>query len=217
MSLARAVDSIDRIITKKTERVAYTARWAGRVIRQNALGTLEVLLDRDKIPGEAGVAIRPGLPGVTVKVSSGVRCEVGYANFDARCPVSCGWEPGPANAADELELETKNRTAFKSAGQPAVEHLLTVEQFVNLMGLWALTVLPTVATPAAIPPTPPYPSDASPVTAAMVAWVQAAAASGVLPASLSASLQAAIAAQPTKSEATAVLAPGIACKGLRGG
>lgn len=219
MSIERVATSLGAFVRQQFPGIPYLARWSGRVVGQNSLGAIEVIPDVDSIPGEVGVAPRAGLPGVTMVVPNGVRCEVGYANGDPRFPVSCGWEPGADNAADELEIEANDEIRIV-AGQPADEHLLTVEQFVNLMIQFIAVVLPTMATPVTPAPAPPFPSEGNATIAALAAWVQTAAGSGTIPASVAASLQSAIAGQATKGDAVPGLGqttPGIACKGFLSG
>jgi hypothetical protein len=85
--------NLERFVRRVTQRIDYQAFYPCRVVSQNGDGTLELKPDLDrKLPGLSKVPIRYGIPGVTVKVNSGARVHVSYANGDPAKPFAAIWE-----------------------------------------------------------------------------------------------------------------------------
>jgi hypothetical protein len=61
-------------------------RYPGRVVSQHANGTLEIQPDSALVGAHDFVPLRVGLPGVTVKVPSGARVVLAFAEGDPRKP-----------------------------------------------------------------------------------------------------------------------------------
>lgn len=67
----------------------YSRLWPGVVEKQNADGTVDVVIDGRF--GETGVRLRHGLPGVTVLVAQGQQVLVGYEADDPKRPFAALW------------------------------------------------------------------------------------------------------------------------------
>jgi hypothetical protein len=85
-------DGLRRWLRKAIARMDTLALYPGRVVSQNADGTLEVKPDSDRLPGLSRVRIKAGLPGVLVRVESGARVVVAFEEGDPRLPVATLWE-----------------------------------------------------------------------------------------------------------------------------
>jgi hypothetical protein len=91
------------LIRQVTQRTAYQALWAGKVVSQDDLGRIDVVLDRSDMPSLSAVPLLAPAPGVGLKVVAGARVLVSFANGDPQYPVAALWEPG-AGTATELRL-----------------------------------------------------------------------------------------------------------------
>lgn len=82
-----------RLMGEAYRRIDYSRMYPGKVTRQNADGSIQVVLDDAlvKSPGLDHVPIRGGLPG-SVKVSGGTRCHIGFEAGDPSRPYAEGWE-----------------------------------------------------------------------------------------------------------------------------
>jgi hypothetical protein len=81
----------------------YLSSWEGRVIGQNADGTLEILAYDPRIGGLSKVPYRPGLPGTTLALpSSGTRVQVAFEGASAASAYACNWMA--ATALDDVSI-----------------------------------------------------------------------------------------------------------------
>lgn len=234
MSAVRVRRAIQAIVGAELADLPHHAKYRSRVVSQLADGSLEAVPDDATIPGESSVPIRTGLPGVTLKVPAGTRVQIGFEGGDPSKPVAELWAEG---MADEVTLEAGQSITFKAtgtldgtieleaSGQPAGEHVLTVEQLVNIL-IWFFD--PVLGVSSALDPATlgwkvipaAYPAPSNPLEPKLLAFLSAAAGFPPLLPSVAAALQAAIAAQLPKPPAAPVLGqvlPGIACKGVRAG
>ena len=89
------LDGIQQRLERKTQ---YGYRYRCKVTRQNADGTVDVMIDDERMKGK-GVSkcrMRFGLPGVRAVVSAGARCLVGWDDGDPALPYVDGWESAAA-------------------------------------------------------------------------------------------------------------------------
>lgn len=68
----------------------YSRLWSAVVDKQNADGTVDVVVDSKW--GETQVPIRHGLPGMTVEIQQGQQILVGYENDDPKRPFAALWK-----------------------------------------------------------------------------------------------------------------------------
>jgi hypothetical protein len=142
-------------------RVDHFATYAGRVIRQQGDGRLEVRADDKRFRGLAAVAMRPGVHGITTTVRRGARVLFGFENGDPRKPVATGWESGTPEAltieADAIKLgETATRGVVRlddladggtlTVGAPPVTLVYTAPNGVAWGLTMAVGVNPVTAT-----------------------------------------------------------------------
>lgn len=92
MSKDRWKVALTDFIDLVTRRIDYCALYPAKVNAQNADGTLEVTPEAAKIPKLSKVPLRLGLPGVTVKVSSGARVLLGFENGNSTKPFGALWD-----------------------------------------------------------------------------------------------------------------------------
>lgn len=89
-------DLISKILEKQNKKNEYSFQYGCKVTRQNADGTVDVLVDDERMKGR-GVGkcrIRVGIPGSYVKVPAGARCLVGWEGADPSLPYVDHWESG---------------------------------------------------------------------------------------------------------------------------
>lgn len=120
-------EAVEALIRRGLSSLPFLGTWPATVVSQSG-NELELTTDPDvtgekRLPDEVGVAIRPGLPGVTVTVPAGSRVQLAYEQGDPRKPVTAAWEAG--TGADEIRITV--------AGQPAEEHVLTTEAAFNIL------------------------------------------------------------------------------------
>jgi hypothetical protein len=84
--------SLLALVSQATARFDFHAFYAATVKSQGADGSLGLVFDDARFPPMDGVPIRLGLPGVTVKVSSGSRVLVGFENGDPSKPRASLWD-----------------------------------------------------------------------------------------------------------------------------
>jgi hypothetical protein len=72
--------ALDGMVRQATKHVDFYAVRAGKVVSQNADGTLELKLDDPDMPGLSKIPIAYGIPGVTAKVKPGARVHVEFAD-----------------------------------------------------------------------------------------------------------------------------------------
>lgn len=89
------------LVESALRRTDYHALYPARIVAQDAAGLLELVPDDSRIPGMTGVPIRPGIPGVSVKVAPGARVCVGFEGGNPSRPVATIWE---ASAVKELRI-----------------------------------------------------------------------------------------------------------------
>lgn len=89
------------LVESVVRRTDYHALYPAKIVAQTADGLLELQPDDPRFPGMTGVPIRPGIPGVSVKVDSGKRVLVGFEGGDPRRPVATLWE---ADSVKELVI-----------------------------------------------------------------------------------------------------------------
>lgn len=71
-------DGLERIVRQATAHVDYYAIYAGKVVAQNADGTLEIRPDAAHMPGFSRIPIAYGVPGISATVASGARVHVKF-------------------------------------------------------------------------------------------------------------------------------------------
>jgi hypothetical protein len=115
-----------------TARFDYGALYAATVKSQQADGTLGLVFDDPRWPPADGIPVRAGLPGVTLKVSAGARCLVGFENQDASKPRVMQWEsPGLV----ELHVDPSVAVVF-SGGSASVGRVGDSVSPTSTMNTW---------------------------------------------------------------------------------
>jgi hypothetical protein len=74
------------LIRQETKHLDFLAARSGKVVSQNADGTLELRLDDENMPGMSKIPIAYGVPGVTAKVKKGARVLVLWADGSPKQP-----------------------------------------------------------------------------------------------------------------------------------
>lgn len=226
MSAKRVREALDAIVDRKIAGQPLTAVHPGTVKAQSADGTLAVKPDSTTVPGGSGIPIRPGIPGVTIRVPAGARVAIAYEGGDERKPVATVWESGEdGTVPTEITIEGSSSVTLKSAGQEAAEHLVTLEQLVIILVALldpVLGVTSAMSSPITWKSVPaPYPDPTSPIVVELIRFFSLnLPLMAPLPVTLAAAMQTAIAAQPVKPHATGPLGqliPGFACKGTKSG
>lgn len=87
-SLAKTVDAL------VGRRLDYLAFYEARVIAQNGDGSLELRAEDARVGDLSHVAIRLGIPGVTVVTTPGARVLVGFEGGDPQRPIASFWSAG---------------------------------------------------------------------------------------------------------------------------
>lgn len=82
--------SLDRLRVLMAREDWYTRLWPGVVDRQNADGSVDVVVDGKW--GETAVTLRHGLAGVTVLVAAGQQVLLGYEGADPKRPYAALWK-----------------------------------------------------------------------------------------------------------------------------
>lgn len=88
--------ALDRLLSRLTRRVDYTALWPARVVAQQGNG-LDLVPDSPRVAPCQGVPYRT-LRGLSVDVSAGARVLLGYEGGDPSQPYALAWELGSATA-----------------------------------------------------------------------------------------------------------------------
>lgn len=88
--------SLRKALGSQRNDTDYTKRWRCRVTRQNSNGTVDVLIDDERMRarGVGQCRVRVGLPGTTLEVPKGARCLVGWDDADPALPYASDWESG---------------------------------------------------------------------------------------------------------------------------
>jgi len=149
-ALSHALDALRSIVeTVVGPRLDRLALYPCTVVAQRADGTLDLQPDSARVPACAGVAIRHGLPGVTVTVPTGGRVLLGYAGGDPAQPFAALWEPGTVTAVKINGASTKaarDGEAVTSSSSMAA-WITSVSTLLNTPG-------PVVGAPGTVTPPP---------------------------------------------------------------
>lgn len=103
-----AIAALVRHLTAHTD---YHALYPAEVKGQNDDKTLELRPDSQDLPGFSRVAIRHGLPGVTVTVKRGARVLLGFEGGNPQKPYASLWT---ADSLDTLTVEAETKILLKS-------------------------------------------------------------------------------------------------------
>jgi hypothetical protein len=112
--LGSVASSLNRFLGKIRQQIDYSRQYPGRVSKQNADGTLQVVTDDAKVKGSGldRVTYYVGLPGSKVKVSSGQRVLIAFEAGDPDKPYVAAWQGGAA-----LEVTIAGPTGLPAARQ----------------------------------------------------------------------------------------------------
>jgi len=89
--------AIERLLSRLTRRVDYTALWPARVVAQQGNGSLDLVPDSPRVAPCQGVPYRT-LRGLSVDVAAGARVLLGYEGGDPAQPYALAWELGSATS-----------------------------------------------------------------------------------------------------------------------
>ncbi len=89
--------ALERLLSRLTRRVDYTALWPARVVAQQGNGSLDLVPDSPRVAPCQGVPYRT-LRGLSVDVPAGARVLLGYEGGDPAQPYALAWELGSATA-----------------------------------------------------------------------------------------------------------------------
>lgn len=106
--LKGAVADLVRQLTGHTD---YHALYPAEVRAQNEDKTLELRPGSTKLPGFSRVAIRHGLPGVTVTVKQGARVLLGFEGGNPEKPYAALWT---ADSLDTLTVEAETKVTVRA-------------------------------------------------------------------------------------------------------
>lgn len=85
--------SIANVVRALIPSVDYLrAHYPGRVLKQNADGTLQIRPDATTLPDMTDVPIYSGVPGMTVEVAAGARVYVAFSEGSPQKPIAHLWE-----------------------------------------------------------------------------------------------------------------------------
>lgn len=99
------------LVRHLTAHTDYHALYPSEVKAQNDDGTLEMRPENVDLPGFSRVAIRHGLPGVTVTVKRGARVLLGFEGGDPQRPYASLWT---ADSLDTLTVEAQTKIVLKA-------------------------------------------------------------------------------------------------------
>lgn len=107
---------LNRFLDGLRREIDYSRSYPGRVVVQNANGSLQVMLDDAKMKGSGldRVPIRVGLPGFSVKVEKGARVSVSWDAGDPARPYAALWD-GDGHAT-EVEFKPGASSPVVRAG-----------------------------------------------------------------------------------------------------
>jgi hypothetical protein len=80
-------EDLDAIILRRLRPTRFYRVSPATVAKQNADGTLELVVDDTDVPGLSSVPVRTAGPGVTIQVPNGTRCGVEFENGNPQAPV----------------------------------------------------------------------------------------------------------------------------------
>lgn len=89
--------ALERLLSRLTRRVDYTALWPARVVAQQGNGSLDLVPDSPRVAPCQGVPYRT-LRGLSVDVAAGARVLLGYEGGDPSQPYALAWEIGDATS-----------------------------------------------------------------------------------------------------------------------
>lgn len=104
---ARVAEDLAALVAQQVDAaVDYSRMYPSKVLRQAGDGTLELLPDNDKLRGSGltRVPIRHGIPGLRVKVSSGVKVQLFFEGADPKLPAAALWPDG--SSVSEIRVTT---------------------------------------------------------------------------------------------------------------
>jgi hypothetical protein len=94
--LSSVSSSLNRFLKGIRRQVDYSRDYPGRVSKQNADGTLQIVPDDAKVKGSGldNVPYYVGIPGAKVKVNAGQRVLLAFEAGDPSRPYVAGWQSG---------------------------------------------------------------------------------------------------------------------------
>lgn len=92
--------ALDGLVRQATKHIDFFAVRSGKVVAQNANGTLEIKLDDADMPGMSKIPIAYGVPGISAKVKPGAKVHVQWADGSPTKPRAVVIDP-----ADIIELQ----------------------------------------------------------------------------------------------------------------
>lgn len=107
----RLKGAVADLVRQFTGHTDYHALYPAEVRAQNEDKTLELRPDSAKLPGFSRVAIRHGLPGVTVTVKQGARVLLGFEGGNPEKPYAALWT---ADSLDTLTVEAQTKVTIKA-------------------------------------------------------------------------------------------------------
>jgi hypothetical protein len=107
----RLKGAVADLVRQFTGHTDYHALYPAEVRAQNEDKTLELRPDSAKLPGFSRVAIRHGLPGVTVTVKQGARVLLGFEGGNPEKPYAALWT---ADSLDTLTVEAETKILLKA-------------------------------------------------------------------------------------------------------
>lgn len=107
----RLKGAVADLVRQFTGHTDYHALYPAEVRAQNEDKTLELRPDSAKLPGFSRVAIRHGLPGVTVTVKQGARVLLGFEGGNPEKPYAALWT---ADSLDTLTVEAETKVTIKA-------------------------------------------------------------------------------------------------------
>lgn len=90
------VEGLTAFVRKLLAPTQYLGSYAGRIVSQNADGSLEWVPDDARFAGISYVPIELGIPGSSVKVAPNTRCTIGFRNGKKNQPYVQTWDTGTA-------------------------------------------------------------------------------------------------------------------------
>lgn len=94
-------DRLIQLIDRQVSGYRFAEVRPGRVVQQNADGSVDLVLDDPAAPrGLKNVPLRSPWPGVGLKVAVGSRAQVAFENGSPTGPVTAWWEPGQGSTLE---------------------------------------------------------------------------------------------------------------------
>lgn len=139
---SRLTAAFDAMVKRSTRRMDYLAVYPGRVVQQNADGTLDVVADAPDVHLPRAIRYRT-LPGLTFTVPAGTRVAVGFEGGDPAKPYAGLWELGDVT-----------RLVLADGTHPAARQGHAVSPGAT-MTAWMSAVMTKLNTGSGTVPTPP--------------------------------------------------------------